>query len=144
MIKRDMQKMSSKKLSTKGAKILIAEDDKFLSRVLSDKLRRKGYKVYIASDGIEAINKIKREKPDLVLLDLIMPNKNGFEILEEIKIDEEYSDIPIIILSNLGQKDDVEKGKKLGVVDYLIKSNLSINAVVEKIEEVLIAKKIAK
>ena len=126
-----------------GAKILIAEDDKFLSKVLSDKFSRKNYNVIVASDGIEAVNKIKSEIPDMVLLDLIMPNKNGFEILEEVKTDAKYKDIPVIILSNLGQKKDVERGKKLGVVDYLVKSNTPINDIVKKVEEILAQQVIA-
>ncbi len=128
----------------KKAKILIAEDDKFLSKVLSDKFTRKNYAVIVASDGIETINKIKSEAPDIVLLDLIMPNKNGFEILEEVKTDIKYKKLPIIILSNLGQKKDVERGKKLGVVDYLVKSNTPINDIVKKVEEVLAANIIAR
>jgi len=126
-----------------GAKILIAEDDKFLSKVLSDKFSRKNYNVIVASDGIEAVNKIKSEIPDIVLLDLIMPNKNGFEILEEVKTDAKYKEIPVIILSNLGQKKDVERGKKLGVVDYLVKSNTPINDIVKKVEEILAQQVIA-
>jgi CheY-like chemotaxis protein len=126
------------------AKVLIAEDDKFLSKVLSDKFTRKNYTAIIASDGIEAINKIKKELPDIVLLDLVMPNKNGFEILEEVKTDERYKKIPVIILSNLGQKSDLERGKKLGVVDYLVKSNTPINDIVKKVEEVLAQILIAK
>jgi len=129
------------KNKTQGAdrqtKVLIAEDDKFLSKVLSDKFTRKNYCVVVASDGIEAVNKIKSEMPDIVLLDLIMPNKNGFEILEEVKVDSKYKNIPFIILSNLGQKNDIERGKKLGVVDYLVKSNTPINDIVKKVEEVL-------
>lgn len=128
----------------KKGKILIAEDDKFLSKVLSDKFKRKDYDVAVASDGIETINKIKSESPDLILLDLIMPNKNGFEILEEVKVDSNYKDIPVIILSNLGQKKDVERGQKLGVVDYLVKSNTPINDIVKKVEEILAQIKITK
>ena len=120
-------------------KIVIAEDDKFLSKVLSNKFRRDNYEVFIASDGIEAGNKIRTEMPDIVLLDLIMPNKNGFEILEEIKAEKQFKDLPIIVLSNLGQKSDIARSKKLGAADYLVKSNLSINAVVEKVKETLSA-----
>jgi len=128
----------------KKAKVLIAEDDKFLSKVLSDKFTRKNYTAVVASDGIEAVNKIKSEMPDIVLLDLIMPNKNGFEILEEVKTDAKYKNIPVIILSNLGQKKDVERGKKLGIVDYLVKSNTPINNIVKKVEEVLAQSIIAR
>jgi len=125
-------------------KILLAEDDKFLVRVMSDKLKRKDFDVILASDGVEAVNKIKSDKPDLVLLDLVMPNKSGFEVLEEIKTDEEFKDLPIIILSNLGQESDLSRAKQLGALDYLIKNNLALDAVVVKIREALSAREISK
>ena len=125
-------------------KIVIAEDDKFLSKVLSDKFRRANYEVVVASDGIEAVNKIKSLLPDIALLDLMMPNKNGFEILEEIKTEKQFKNLPVLVLSNLGQKSDITRAKKLGATDYLVKSNLSINDVVKKVEEVLAQFKIAK
>ena len=128
----------------KKIKILIAEDDKFLVKVLSNKFARKGFDVIISGNGNETVDKIKSEKPDLVLLDLIMPYKNGFDVLEEVKMDKNCKDIPVIILSNLGQKSDIERGKKLGVVDYLIKSNLSINDVISKVNEALVSRKLVK
>ena len=114
-------------------KILLAEDDKFISRAYKDGMERAGFEMIIAFDGIEAIEKINREKPDLILLDLIMPDKNGFEVLEEIKMDDGLKNIPVVILSNLGQDSDIEKGKALGAADYLIKSNLSMKEVIEKV-----------
>ncbi len=125
-------------------KIVIAEDDKFLSKVLSNKFRRNNYEVFIASDGIEAGNKIRTEMPDIVLLDLIMPNKNGFEILEEIKAEKQFKNLPIIVLSNLGQKSDIARSRQLGAADYLVKSNLSINEVVNKVKEILAQSRITK
>ncbi|RMD58846.1 response regulator [Candidatus Parcubacteria bacterium] len=119
------------------AKILLAEDDRFISLAYKDGLSRAGFEVVHAQDGEEAILKIKKEKPDLILLDLIMPDVNGFEVLKEIKQDKELSKIPVIILSNLGQDADIEKGKKLGAADYLIKANVSISEVVEKIKQFL-------
>lgn len=135
------KKTNEDKNRNKNIKILIAEDDKFLVKVLSNKFRRKGFNVIISSNGNETVNKIKAEKPDLVLLDLIMPYKNGFDVLEEVKTDKKFKDIPIIILSNLGQKSDIERGKKLGAIDYLIKSNLSISEVMSKVNEALVSKK---
>ena len=85
-------------------------------------------------DGREALKKIRSEEPDMVLLDLIMPEKNGFEVLEEMKKDKALKNIPVIVLSNLGQESDVDQGKKLGAVDYLIKSNVSIKEVIEVIK----------
>lgn len=116
-------------------KILLVEDNKFLSKAYQDGLLRAGFKVIIALDGVEAIEKIKGELPDLILLDLIMPLKNGFEVLEEIKKDNEFKNIPIIILSNLGQDSDINRGKELGAEDYLIKSDWSIQGVVDKVKE---------
>lgn len=118
-------------------KILLAEDDKFISRAYVDGLSRAGFQVVLASNGEEAVQKISEEKPDLVLLDVIMPDKNGFEVLESVKQIEELKSIPIIILSNLGQDSDIQKGKELGATDYLIKSNFSIKEVVEKIHKIL-------
>jgi DNA-binding response OmpR family regulator len=110
-------------------KILLAEDDQFISRAYADGLGRAGFEIITALDGVEALAHMRSEKPDLVLVDLIMPGKNGFEILEEMKADASLRNIPVIILSNLGQESDVERGKTLGAADYLIKSNLSLQEV---------------
>jgi len=118
-------------------KIVLAEDDKFISKAYQDGLRRGNYEVIPAFNGIEAVEKIKAEKPDLILLDIIMPDKNGFEVLEEIKIIPELKNIPVIFLSNLGQETDIQKGRELGAVDYLIKSNFSMKEVISKISEYL-------
>lgn len=118
-------------------KILLAEDDKFISLAYQDGLSRAGFEVIAATDGVEALDKARKEKPELILLDLVMPIKNGFEVLEELKADKELKNVPIIILSNLGQNSDIEKGKALGAVDYLIKSNFSMSEVIEKIKEFL-------
>jgi DNA-binding response OmpR family regulator len=117
-------------------KILVAEDDRFLSKVYFTKLSAEGYDVVVASDGEEAIRKVEAEKPDLVLLDMVMPKTNGFDVLKTIKAGD-TKDIPVIILSNLGQDEDVKKGLKLGAVDYLVKTNLSIQEVVTKVKEYL-------
>lgn len=115
-------------------KILLIEDDKYICRAYKDGLERAGFEVVLAFDGQEGMEKIKSEKFDLTLLDLVMPVKNGFETLEELKKDDEFKKIPVVILSNLGQASDVEKGKALGAVDYLIKSDFSMKEVVEKVK----------
>lgn len=125
--------MNNKK--NKQIKILLAEDDKFISKAYQDGLGRAGFEVIAAYDGNEALNKIKSKKPNIILLDLIMPEKNGFEVLEEIKTDNDLKNIPIIILSNLGQSSDIQRGRDLGANDYLIKSNFSIKEVIEKMKE---------
>ncbi len=125
------------KKKNKKIKILLAEDDNFISLAYQDGLKRAGFEVVVAYDGVDALDKLKSQKPDLILLDIIMPQKNGFEVLEEIKNDSELKNIPVIILSNLGQDTDIQKGRELGAVDYLIKSNFSMNEVIEKIKKYL-------
>jgi len=117
----------------KKIKIVLAEDDRFISIAYVDCLTCAGFEVIYVTDGSEAIKKIKSEKPDIILLDSIMPGKNGFEVLEEIKKDPEVKNIPVIILSNLGQDSDVQKCKELGAVDCFIKSKLSMDSVAGKI-----------
>ncbi len=116
-----------------GVVILIAEDEGALSGVLKNKLSRHGFVVELAQDGVEAIEKIKTVHPALVLLDLIMPNKNGFQVLEEVKADPALATIPIIVFSNLNQEEDRERAKKFGAVDFWVKSDIAITDVIEKI-----------
>ena len=118
-------------------KILIVEDDKFLRELISRKLTSENYEIVEAIDGEEGLKKIEKEKPDLVLLDLILPGIDGFEVLSKVKEDPALSSIPVIILSNLGQREEVEKGLKLGAIDYLVKAHFTPNEIVEKMKEVL-------
>jgi len=118
-------------------KILIVEDDKFLRELMSRKLREEGYEVLEAIDGDAGLKKMKKEKPDLVLLDLILPEIDGFEVLAAKKEDPEIAKIPVIILSNLGQREDVEKGLSLGAIDYLIKASFTPGEIVKKVKNIL-------
>ncbi len=118
-------------------KILIIEDDKFLRELISQKLMKEGYDVCEAIDGEEGIKQVQKENPDLILLDLILPGIDGFEVLSQIKKDPVLAKIPVIILSNLGQKEDIEKGINLGADDYLIKAHFTPNEIIEKIKDVL-------
>ena len=113
--------------------ILIAEDEGALSGVLQSKLARHGFSVETAIDGIDALEKMRRLRPQLVLLDLIMPNKNGFQVLEEAKADPAIKDIPVVVFSNLNQEEDHARAKKMGALDFLVKSDLGINEVVGKV-----------
>jgi len=122
-------------------KILLAEDERAISNTLTNKLNRHEFEVLQALNGQDALKMIKSNKLDLILLDLIMPVLNGFEVLEELKKEGKISKIPIIVFSNLGQDSDIEKVKAFGVEDYLVKSDMSLNDVVEKINEVLSRKK---
>jgi DNA-binding response OmpR family regulator len=118
-------------------KVLIIEDDKFLRELLGKKLSGLGYCAILAVDGEEGLEKIKKEKPDIVLLDLILPGINGFEVLEKAKKDSNISNIPVIILSNLGQSEDIEKGLKLGAKDFLVKAHFTPQEIVNKLQVVL-------
>ena len=118
-------------------KILVVEDDKFLRELITQKLAREGYDVKEAVDGEDGVVKVKEEKPDIILLDLILPGIDGFEVLAKIKEDPEVEHIPVIILSNLGQREDIERGLKLGAVDFLIKAHFTPREVIERIEKVI-------
>lgn len=117
--------------------ILIVEDDDFFRELLRKKLLSKEFNILEAVDGEKGVMLIKEKKPDLVLLDLLLPNIDGFEVLLRVKGDLSTSKIPVIILSNLGQQEDIERGLKLGASDYLVKSQFDINQIVEKIKTLL-------
>ena len=121
-------------MTTKQPTILLAEDDRFISRAYADGLGRAGFTVVLATDGNEALQKMKASRPDLLLLDLIMPLKSGFEVMEAMRADQELKTIPVIVLSNLGQESDMAQAKTLWVVDYCIKSNFSMKQVIEKVK----------
>lgn len=118
-------------------KILVIEDDKFLRELIARKLREENYEVSEAIDGEEGLRKIEEESPDLILLDLILPGLDGFEVLAKTKEDPQLSQIPVIILSNLGQRDDIERGLRLGAVDYLVKAHFTPIEIIEKIKKAL-------
>ncbi len=121
-------------------KILIIEDDRFLRELISRKLISENYQICQASDGEEGVRVAKAEKPDLILLDLILPGIDGFEVLGKIRQAAEVGQTPVIILSNLGQKEDIERGIKLGATDYLIKAHFTPGEIIEKISAILTAK----
>jgi len=118
-------------------KILLIEDDPFISDVYITNLKNNGFEVLLANDGESGLDIIKKEKFDLVLLDLLLPKIDGFEILRNIKKDPALKDIPVIILTNLGEKENIERGKELGAVDYLVKINFTPKEVIEKINSYL-------
>ncbi|MDD5589668.1 MAG: response regulator [Candidatus Portnoybacteria bacterium] len=122
-----------------GDQILIVEDDRFLRELIIQKLKGENYKIDWALDGEEGLKKIKEQKPALVLLDLILPGIDGFEVLRQIKKGEDasLSKIPVIILSNLGQRDDVERGMALGAEEFLVKAHFTPGEIVEKVKSVL-------
>lgn len=119
--------------------ILIIEDDKFLRKLIEKKLTEENLGILKATDGKEGLKMAKEEKPDLILLDLVLPSMNGFEVLSQLKKDSEESirEIPVIVLSNLGQKEEVEKGMNLGATDYLVKARFTLEEIIEKINTIL-------
>ena len=125
-------------MEKKQKHILIVEDEVFLSNLLRLNLEKEGFKVTQVFGGKEVTKELLVEKKiDLILLDLILPDKNGFVLLEEIKKDPMLSKIPVIILSNLGQEEDILRGKKLGVKDYFVKAKESIESIVKKVKNIL-------
>lgn len=121
--------------------ILIIEDDKFLRDLISRKLKQDGFNILEAIDGEEGWRMVQEESVDLILLDLVLPGMDGFEVLEKIKNDPKTKKIPVMIISNLGEERDIKKGVKLGAVDYIIKAHLTPTEVVTKIKNVLALKK---
>ena len=118
-------------------KILVVEDDVMLNKIYQTKFGLMGYKVSAAYDGEEGLKKMGEEAPSVVLLDLMLPKKSGFEVLEAAKHNFKTTRIPVIILSNLGQESDIKRGMELGAVDFLVKSNIKLESVIHKVENVL-------
>jgi DNA-binding response OmpR family regulator len=118
-------------------RVLLAEDDRFLRRAAEARLRRHGLEVLTAVDGEEALRIARAERLDLVLLDVVMPKLEGFEVLKLLKADEATASIPVIVLSNLGQERDVAQAKALGAVAFLVKAHLSLQDLVDRVDAVL-------
>ncbi|MDO8558494.1 MAG: response regulator [bacterium] len=115
--------------------ILLVEDDKFLRELLSKRLRDEKFTVFDVIDGEEAFKVLDKEKVDLVLLDIILPGVNGFEILKRLKEDPTIAHIPVMMLTNLGQKSDMERGQELGADDYMVKAQYTPREIVERIKK---------
>jgi len=120
-------------------RVLLVEDDRFLRKAAEVVLQRAGLMVTTAEDGIAALRAVHDERPDLVLLDMIMPRMHGFEVLRALKNDPATADIPVIVLSNQGQESDREQAFSAGAVDYLVKANLSLRDLSAAVERVLTA-----
>ncbi|HEV2178145.1 MAG TPA: response regulator [Terriglobia bacterium] len=118
-------------------RVLLAEDDRFLRKATEAALRRGGFTVLAASDGEEALRMARAEAPDIVLLDMIMPKVQGFEVLREIKKNPGTASIPVIILSNLGQESDSKSALEMGAADYWVKANMALGDLVKRVASVL-------
>ena len=115
-------------------KVMVIEDDKFLSSLIKTRLEKEGFTVVQAFDGEEASNLLRQDTPNLIVMDLIMPKMNGFEVLQTISVTPELAKIPVVILSNLAQDSDVEKARALGAREYFVKVKISIDDLLEKIK----------
>lgn len=136
--------MADKKIDNKyKTKILLIEDDKMLADMYITKFSKEGLEVVRAEDGAKGLELAKKEKPDLILLDIIMPKLDGFAVLRELKKDDTMGGTHVLLLTNLGQSEDVEKGRELGADDYFIKANHTPAEIVEKVKY-LLAKKAQK
>ena len=118
-------------------KILFIEDESALQKTFGEILRQEGYEMISALDGETGLRLAKSEKPDLILLDLILPKMHGFEVLKKLKEDKETKDIPVIVLTNLEKIEDVDKALELGATTYLVKAQYSLEEIVEKIKNAL-------
>src|SRR6185436_8156441 len=124
-------------MADKKTKILIVEDEEILLTALSEELKQEGFEVVGAKDGIEGVEKTASEKPDLVLLDLVMPRLDGIGALKQMKENEQTKDTPVVILTNLSDYDKVSDALSLGAMDYLVKANYRLEELINKIKSVL-------
>lgn len=118
-------------------KILLIEDDTFISEMIVKKLKEAGLMVNMAMDAETGIVKVQEDTPDLILLDIVLPGMDGYEFLEKLKANKKLSSIPVIILSNLGQKDEIERGLKLGANDFLVKAHFNLDEILQKVKQML-------
>jgi DNA-binding response OmpR family regulator len=121
----------------KKIKVLLVEDDSFLLGMYATKFELENFEVVTAEDGEKGLRLAKEKQPDVILLDLLMPKMNGFEVLHGIKSDETTKSIPVILLTNLNQKEEIDRGLAMGAADYLIKAHFMPSEVVDKIKAVL-------
>lgn len=121
----------------KNSQVLLIEDDQFLASLLRNRLKKEGFEVALATTGPEALEILKTLRPGIILLDIILPGRSGFEVLEEIRADPQIKDTPVIIISNLGQETDMERMKALGAIEYFVKARSSIDDIVARSKEVV-------
>jgi DNA-binding response OmpR family regulator len=125
------------KARTKTMKLLVIEDERALNKAFEDKFARAGYEVKVAFDGEEGLALVKSFAPDAIVLDLVMPKKDGFEVLRELQSDSALSMIPVVVVSNLGEDGDLKRALALGAKDYYVKSEHPINEIVEKVKDAI-------
>jgi len=116
-------------------KILLIEDEQIIIEILAKKLKEEGYDVVVAMNGNQGLEKMRRQTPDVILLDMVMPEKGGMEVLEEMRKDKSLKKIPVIIISNSGQPVELDRAKELGVSDWLVKTEFDPEEVIEKVKK---------
>jgi CheY-like chemotaxis protein len=126
--------------SIKGKKVMIVEDDKFFISLISKKLADNGLSSVAANDGKTALELVVKESPDIIILDIMLPDMDGFEILKRIKEMPSAMDIPVVFLSNLGSREDIMKGRELGATNFLIKATVTMDEVLQEIVRIMTAK----
>lgn len=129
--------MSNENTEAPKRTVLVIEDEAFILDLLVYKFKDQDWKIVSAMNGEAGIEKAKEEKPDIILLDILLPGMNGYEVLEQLKSDESMKDIPVLVLSNYGQKGEIDKSKELGAVDHLVKANIIIEEVINRAEKIL-------
>jgi len=124
-------------VNLEGKKVVWVEDDKFLADIIKRKFAATKCTLFYFTEGLEALEIIKKEIPDIIMLDILLPGIDGFEILEKIKSNPNTKNIPVILLSNLGQPSDIKRGKELGVTHFMIKATVTPDDIIDKIKEIL-------
>jgi len=121
-------------MENKKRKILIIEDEKFLLEIYQSRFEKEGYQVFAAINGLAGLKLAQKEKPDLIILDILMPGMDGYEVIKKLKENNQTKEITILVLSNLGQREEINQGLKLGANDYIIKTDLTPSELVNKVE----------
>jgi len=116
-------------------KILMIEDERIIVDLLKRKLEKEGYQVSVGRDGVEGLEKMRKDKPELILLDIVMPRMGGLEVMEKMRDDDELKDIPIVVISNSGQPIELDRAKKLGAKDWLVKTEFDPQEVIRKVKK---------
>ncbi|MEK7643118.1 MAG: response regulator [Patescibacteria group bacterium] len=124
-------------LKRNEVKVLVVEDDKFLREILGGKLTKEGYTVLEALDGDQGIEKTKSEQPHIILLDLVLPGADGYDVLGRLKQDPEVSKIPVIVLSNLGSREDIDRAIALGAQQFMVKAHHTPQEIIEAVKKIL-------
>jgi DNA-binding response OmpR family regulator len=117
--------------------VLVVEDDEFYSDIYKRKFKAEGISAIVVGNGTMALESARTKKPKLVLLDGVLPGKDGFEILKDLKADADIKDIKVIMLSNLSQDEDIQRAKKMGAIDYIVKANISMEEIVKRVKKEL-------